>query len=207
MHGHILADRGVVRWRLRPYDALMPMPRRLLAGPIVLGALLALAPAAPAAPAKAKKPSIKISGLSVNQVFSTPGTKIPYPDSQNRCYRMGGPSGAPPSVTVYGFVKAVKIPANAPTTVVFTTPWTAQFGAAIGTTTGNFSKVLYHSKGRQQAAIYGGPQGPNDFYSYSMAPSGGATSYYLTGKYKLDVTTTVNGKALHASATITLACQ
>jgi len=183
----------------------MTKPRRLLAGPITLSALLMLAPAAPAA--APKKPSIKISGLSVNQVFSTPGTKIPYPDSQNRCYRMGGPSGAPPSVTVYGFVKAVKIPANAPTTVVFTTPWTAQFGAQIGTTTGNFSKVLFHSKGRQQAAIYGGPQGPSDFYSYSMAPSGGATSYYLTGKYKLDVTTTVNGKALHASATITLACQ
>jgi len=184
----------------------MPTPRLPLAGLITLSALLALAPAAPAARAKAQKPSVKISGLSVNQVFSPPGTKIPYPDSQNRCYRMGGPSGAPPSVTVYGFVKGVKIPASAPTTVVFTTPWTAQFGAQIGTTTGNWSKVLYHTKGRQQAAIYGGPQGPNDFYSYSMAPTGGATSYYLTGQYKLDVTTTVNGKALHASATITLAC-
>lgn len=184
----------------------MPTPRLALAGPLAACALFALAPAASAAKPKPKKPSIRISGLSVNQVFSKPGTKIPYPDSQNRCYRMGGPSGAPPSVTVYGFVKAVKIPATAPTTVVFTTPWTAQFGAQTGTTTGNFSKVLYHTKGRQQAAIFGGPQGPNDFYSYSMAPTGGATSYYLTGQYKLDVTTTVQGKTLRASATITLAC-
>ena len=119
---------------------------------------------------------------------------------------MGGPSGAPQSVTVYGFVKAVKIPASAPTTVIFTTPWTAQFGADQGTFKGAFSKVLFHSKGRRQAAIFGGPQGPNDFYSYSMLPSGVATSYYLSGKYTLDVTTTVNGKALHARATITLAC-
>jgi hypothetical protein len=171
-------------------------------------ALLLVAAAAPAASAKAKptKPSLKIAGISVNRVYLTPGTKVGYPDSQNRCYMIEGADGEPASLTMYGFVKAVKIPAGAPTTVTFTAPWSAKFGAGLGTTTGPFSKVLFRSKGRQQASIYGGAQGPYDFYSYTMLPAGIVTSYYVSGTYTLDVTTTVNGKALHARGTVTLAC-
>ena len=79
-------------------------------------------------------------------------------------------------------------------------------GAGLGTTTGPFSKVLFRSKGRQQASLYGGAQGPFDFYSYTMLPTGYPTSYYLSGAYTLDVRTTVNGKALHAKGTATLNC-
>jgi hypothetical protein len=185
----------------------MNAPRWMLAAAVTGVSLFVLAPAAPAAKPKPKKPSLKISGLSVNQVFMKPGTKVTYPgDSQNRCYRMGGPSGEPQSLTVYGFVSAVKIPKNAPTTVIFTTPWTARIGADQGTTTGQFSKVLYHSKGRQQAAIFGGPQGPYDFFSYNMFPTGVPTSYYLSGTYTLDVTTVVNGKTLHANGSVKVLC-
>lgn len=171
-----------------------------------VAALLVAGSGAPAASAKARKPSLKIAGLSVNRVYMTPGTKVPYPDSANRCYMIGGASGAPDSLTVYGFVQAVKIPASAPTTVTFTAPWSAKVGAGLGTTTGPFSKVLFRSKGRQQASLYGGAQGPFDFYSYTMLPTGYPTSYYLSGAYTLDVRTTVNGKALHAKGTATLNC-
>lgn len=172
-----------------------------------LATLLALAPAVSAAKPKPKRPSLKIAGLSVNQVLLAPGTKVTYPgDSQNRCYRMGGPSGAPPSVTVYGFVKAVKIPASAPTTVTFTTPWTARFGPEQSTTTGPFSKVLFRSRGRRQASIYGGAQGAHDFYSYTMLPTGVATSSYLSGDYALEVTTKVNGRTLRAKGTVKVLC-
>ncbi len=185
----------------------MRTPRWTIAATLAGTALLALAPAAPAAKPKPKKPSLKIAGLSVNQVFMKPGTKVTYPgDSQNRCYRMGGPSGEPQSLTVYGFVTAVKIPKNAPTTVTYTTPWTARFGGDLATMTGEFSKVLFHSKGRQQAAIFGGAQGPYDFYSYNMLPSGIPTSYYLSGDYTLDVTTKVNGKTLHAKGAVKVLC-
>jgi hypothetical protein len=170
-------------------------------------ALVVAAAALPAAPAvAAKKPSLKVAGLSINRFFARPGTKIVYPDSQNSCYAIEGADGAPQSLTVYAFVTAVKVPASAPATLTITTPWSKAPGAAPEMTSGPFKTLLFHSKGRQQAAIFGGPQGPFDFYTYSMLPTGVPTSYYVSGLYSVDVTAKVGGKTLHAAGSVKVTC-
>ena len=179
--------------------------RRAPAGAgLIAGVLLTIAPTALAkAPAK---PSLKVTSLSINRAVARPGETVKQ-DSQNRCYIIGGADGAPQSLTFYGFVKAVKIPANAPTTVTFTAPWDAYVGdAGQKTTTGQFSKVLFRNRTHPAATINGGGAGPYDVFRYEMLPSGIPTSNYLTGVYGMDVKIKVNGTMLHSSAKITLAC-
>ena len=173
---------------------------------LVVGVLLT--PAVPAAGAKAPaKPSLKVTALSVNRAVAYPGETVKARDSQNRCYIIGGQTGQPPSLVLYGFVKAVKIPASAPTTVVFTAPWDAYLrDATLTTTTGPFKSVLYRNKTHPGATISGGQAGPYDFFRYEMLPTGIVTSNVLDGAYGMDVKVKVAGKTLHAKATIKLAC-
>ena len=143
----------------------------------------------------------------MNRATAYPGETIKARDSQNRCYILGGQTGQPPSLTLYGFVKAVKIPSSAPTTVVFTAPWDGYVhDLSQTTTTGAFSKVLYRNKTHPAATINGGQAGPYDVFRYEMLPTGIVTSTFLDGTYGMDVKVKVAGKTLHAKATIKLAC-
>ena len=174
-----------------------------------VAAVLAGAVAAPAAGAKAKpaRPSIKVTALSVNRAVAYPGETVKARDSQNRCFIIGGETGAPQSLTFYGFVKAVRIPASAPTTVVFTAPWDSYLrDVTLSTTSGTFKQVLYRNKTHPGALIFGGQAGPWDFYRYEMLPTGIPTSNFLDGTYGMDVKVKVAGRTLHAKGTFKLAC-
>ncbi|MDQ6778049.1 MAG: hypothetical protein M3071_17970 [Actinomycetota bacterium] len=174
---------------------------------VLTGLAVATAATLPAlATAKAKpKPSLKIAALSVNQQYFTPGTKVTQKAPINACYGIGGASFDPMSLTVVGFVHAVGVPSSAKTTVKMTTPWAT---AANGTmdVSDRFSKVLFKNKGHGVASTFGGAQGPYDFYTYLMLPTGYPTSSYIDGLYTMMVTTQAGSKTLHASGSVVVAC-
>jgi hypothetical protein len=173
-------------------------------------ALVALACTLPAggAAAASKKPSLKVAGLSLNRWYLGRGAKVKANDDTNGCYTIGGPALTPQSLTLFGFVTAAHIPKSAPMTLTFTAPWYTR-GRGFGTTnvyTGTFGKGLAKSKGKSQVAIFGGPQGPNDYFRYDMMPVGGATSSFIDGDYGLKVSVTVNGKKLTSASTASVDC-
>ena len=172
-------------------------------------ALLALFLAAtPADAAKRKpKPSIKVTGISVNRVYVAKGGKIEPEDSTNACYMIGGADGVPDSLTAYAYVKAVKIPASAKLTYEFRTPWDDEAGGDIGQKyEGAFSKGLFPAKPSGGAAIYGGPTGKGFHAIYRQMPSGGTTSLFISGTYSMTVSVKVGTKTLKSSATLPVDC-
>ena len=173
---------------------------------MLAGAALLLALALPAGPAQAakKKPKLKIVGLSVNRWLMAPGGKAELDDGTNACYTIAGPSGAPPDITVFAFVRARNIKRSAPTTLKFETPWDSQYPH--DPFAGPFKNGLYKSKNKQQVSIYGGPTGKNDYFRYEMMPVGGPTSYFVSGDYKLTVTVKASGKTLTRKAKVSVAC-
>lgn len=175
---------------------------------VAAAALIALlVPVAPVAAAKKQpKPSLKVVGISPNRWFSRPGATVKLSDGTNGCYVIAGPGGDPASLQAFFFVQTVRLPSDAPTTLTITTPWNALDPQLAAPQQGKLSSLLYRSKGRPQAAIFGGAQGPYDRYTYRMLPTGGPTSYYVSGKYAIDVTVKVGPKTFHAAGTITVAC-
>ncbi|MDQ8045037.1 MAG: hypothetical protein AAGC46_19960 [Solirubrobacteraceae bacterium] len=186
-----------------------------LAATAALALASGVAPAADAAAAKPKKtakkkastkPVLKVSGISVNGWYSAPGGKAKADDDTNACYRMLGPAGTPPQFQAFPFVHAVNIPADAPTTVVFHTPWDSRTTEDQITATGRFSDVLFKTTKSDLAASFGGPSSSKDFYRYSMLPTGLPVMSFADGAYTVTVTTTVKGKPLTASGSVTVAC-
>lgn len=166
-----------------------------------------LVPAAPAVAAKKQpKPSLKVVGISPNRWLTYPGQTVKLNDGTNGCYVIGGATGAPTSLQAFFFVKTVRLPSSAPTTLKLTTPWDGKNPQSGQTQQGKLSDLLFRSKGRPQAAIFGGPAGPYDRYTYNMLPTGIPTSYYLSGKYAIEVTVKAGPKTYRATGSITVAC-
>lgn len=175
---------------------------RVLAVLVTLVVPVELAQAKP----KAKpKPSLKIAGVSVNRQDFKPGTRVTQQQPINACYGIGGAGFDPMSLTAVGFVHAVSIPSSATTTVAFTTPW-ASVGNGSMNVTDRFSKVLFKNKGHGLASAFGGAEGPYDFYTYLMLPTGYPTTNYINGRYAIKVTAKVGSKTLRASGSIMIAC-
>ena len=183
------------------------MTRRLAITSVALLAML-LGPVASEAARTAKKapkPSIRITGISVDTFDALPGTKITYHPNNppNACYQIGGPSQSPYQVTVVFFIHAVGIPNNAPTTYTIVTPWNTQ--AVPSTTDPNpiFSKTWFTDKGHGLAAIYGGSDAAGNFYHYDNEGTG---SNAFNGSYSVTTTVTVHGKLLRAHGTLNISC-
>ncbi len=173
---------------------------------VVLVAMLVL-PSSAAARKHVAKPSIKVLGLSINRAYADRGTTIRAGDSANGCYIIGGPSGEPPELKVYAYVQATKIPARAPLTYKFTTPWDKDNLDPGGSMfSGQFSHGLFTAYHRQQAEIYNGPTGKQDYFTYRMLPTGNSTSRYINGKYSLSVSVKVKGKTLSSRGAVNVAC-
>jgi hypothetical protein len=174
------------------------------------GLIVMLACALPAQSAHANshhppKPSVKVAGISVNQQDFTPGTKVTQMSPINACYGIGGPAFTPQNLTAVGFVHAVSIPADAKTTIDFTTPWASTVNGVIHETE-RFSKALVPNRGHGVASAFGGANGPNDYYRYIMLPTGYPTSSYIDGRYSFTITIKLRTRTLHASGAITIAC-
>ena len=128
----------------------------------------------------AKRPSIKVIGISVNEQYRAPGENIKEGESTNGCYGAAGETGAPNSLTVVVFIEAISIPAQAKLTASIADPWG---GAESAPFTGPFDQGFFTDRGHGVSSIFGGPQGKNDYYRYSDLPTGESTSYYLNGRY------------------------
>jgi hypothetical protein len=170
-------------------------------------ALLLLAIVAPQGDAhsKAAEPSLKITGISVNDFNANPGTKITYqPNSPpNACYDIAGASQDPHDVTVVFFINAVGIPANARTTVHFVTPWNKLAFPSSTDPQDKFSETWFRDKGHGVAAIFGGSDLPDNFFKYDDEGTGGNT---FNGNYAVSTTVEVHGRVLRAHASIKVDC-
>lgn len=162
-----------------------------------------------AAPAEARKkkpkPGLKVHGFSVNTAYVPKGTTVEAEESTNTCYRIGGPSGAPDSLTATAYVKAVKIPKDAVTHLEFHVPWD-DVTPEETVFDGPFKSALFRSRSNNTGGVYGGPTGRHDHFRYRMLPTGTPTSYYLAGDYTLKVTAKVGAKTYTAKGRITLNC-
>ncbi len=155
----------------------------------------------------APKPSIKVRGLSINRFYASQGTTVRAGDSSNGCYIIGGASGEPSELKVYAYVQATSIPASARLSYTFTTPWDRDNldpGASLFS--GPFSHGLFKAYHKQQAELFNGPTGKQDYFTYRMLPSGTPTSQYINGKYLLSVSVKVGGRTLSSRGGVTVAC-
>jgi hypothetical protein len=176
---------------------------------LFLALAMALVASADADAAKKKpKPSVKVMGISVNRVFLARGDKVELDDGTNDCYIIGGgPSGVPPQLVAYAYVRAVRVPASAPMTYEFKTPWDRAAGGATDSLfSGPFSKGLFKAFGKQQAALYNGPTTKKDHFTYRMLPQPSPTSLYISGTYSMTVSVKVSGKTLKSSVSVPVAC-
>jgi hypothetical protein len=179
------------------------MPRRL-ALPLI--ALLLLVPAAvSSASSKAAKPSIRVTGISVDDYNALPGTKITYVPNRpvNACYDIGGPSQTPQQVDVVFFIHAVGIPKNAPVTLDVVTPWDTQSTPNAEVKHPEFGSTWFTNKGHGIAAIFGGSDAPNNFYTYDDE---GTRGDEFNGDYLVTTTVKVHGKILRAHGRLTIDC-
>jgi hypothetical protein len=186
------------------------MRRKLTIG--LVSVLAVLVPAITATPAgaargesKSVKPSIRITGISVDTYDATPGTRITYTPNRpvNACYEIGGPSQAPAQVDVVFFIHAVGIPQNATTTLDVVTPWDSQSRPGMGDEHPVFSKAWFTDKGHGLAAIYGGSDAPDNFYTFDDEGTRGDA---FNGDYSVTTTVKVHGSLLRAHATLKIDC-
>jgi hypothetical protein len=184
------------------------LPRRLALTFAVLFALTLAAVASQAdarAATKASKPSIRITGISVDTFNALPGTKITYKPNNppNACYEIGGADQTPQQVDVVFFIHAVGIPASSPVTLNVVTPWDQQSRPDAGDADPAFSKTWFTDKGHGLAALYGGSDAPGNFYTFDDEGTRGDA---FNGNYSVTTTVKVHGKVLHAHGRLTIDC-
>jgi hypothetical protein len=172
---------------------------------VSLAAACLLAPASALAgrkPAQAKA-SIKITGISVNEQNVPPGTTVTDSSPVNVCYGIGGADQDPYSVQVYFFLHAVSIPKTAPTMVLITTPWDSEGFPSKQDPSDAFSSIWYTDRGHSGAALYGGPDGKDDYFHYDDEGTVGNT---FDGTYTIQVSVKVHGHVLHARGKLIVDC-
>lgn len=157
-----------------------------------------------AQPATVAGPSITVTGLSLREHDLAPGATITRRSPDNACRAIAGASASPSSPALLTFVHAVAIPGDSPTTLQITTPWSSPAGGQ-SQSSGTFSSLLLTDRGHPQAALYGGPGGPDDFFHSTSAPSGLPASS-VDGVYTFRITVVVHGRRLVADGAIDVAC-
>jgi hypothetical protein len=153
----------------------------------------------------ASGPSIRITGISVDMFDATPGTKITYMPNNppNACYDIGGASQDPQQVDVVFFIHAVGIPASAPVTLDVSTPWDKQSRPDAQNAHPVFSTTWFRNKGHGVAAIYGGSDAPDNFYTYDDE---GTRGNMFNGNYSVTTTVKVHGTVLRAHGRLKIDC-
>ncbi len=168
-----------------------------------LAAALTLPAGAAARKHHPPKPSIRVTGISVNQQNFRPGTHVTRKSPVNACYYIGGPSQSPQNVQAFVFVHAVGIPKHAPLSFDLVTPWDHQQLPDSRTKKPTFGNSFFLNKGHA-GAIFGGATGPHDFYRYDDE---GTASNIFNGSYSVRVAVKVKGRWLRSRGAITIACE
>jgi hypothetical protein len=165
----------------------------------------AVSPAGARARSAPAKPSIRITGISVDMFNAQPGSKITYHPNNppNACYDIGGADQDPPQVDVVFFIHAVGIPNNAPTTLDVVTPWDTQSRPDSTDAHPTFAKTWFRNKGHGVASIFGGSDAPGNFYTFDDE---GTRGNVFNGTYVVTTTVKVHGQVLHARATLKVDC-
>jgi hypothetical protein len=175
-------------------------------GAVLLAVLIAASGAVAKPAKKVAKPSIKITGISVDAYNAEPGTKITYVPNRpvNACYDIGGADQTPVQVDVVFFLHETGIPKNAPTTVDIVTPWDEQSEPdSTDKKVPAFNGVWFTDKGHGLAALYGGSDAAGNDYHYDDE---GTRGDEFNGNYSVLTTVKVAGKTLRARGTLSIDC-
>jgi hypothetical protein len=175
---------------------------------LVLCALLALSPIAATQAAhkpKAAGPSLKITGLSVNEQLFAPGTKVTEKQPINACYYVFGEATTPHEMLLTALVKATGIPASAPTSITLEAPWTKQgFGEAIEEEGVPFHEALFPDGKESVGTVAGGGSAADEYFRWISLQGGSLEAG--DGTYRVVIATKVGGRTLEAHASITIDC-
>ena len=175
---------------------------------LLLCALAALSPIAASQAAhkpKAAGPSLKITGLSVNEQLFAPGTKVTEKEPINACYYVFGEAASPHEMLLTALVKATGIPASAPTSITLEAPWTMQgFGEPVKEEGVPFHKALFPDGRESVGTVAGGGSAADEYFRWISLQGGSLEAG--DGTYRVVVATKVGGQTIEAHGQIKIAC-
>jgi hypothetical protein len=174
----------------------------------LLCVLAALSPGALAQAAhkpKAAGPSLRITGLSVNEQLFSPGTKVTEKQPINACYYVFGEAATPHEMLLTALVKATGIPASAPTSITMEAPWTEQgFGEALDEEGVPFHKALFPDGKESVGTVAGGGSAADEYFRWIDLQGGSLEAG--DGTYRVVIATKVGGQTIEAHAQIKIDC-
>jgi hypothetical protein len=177
----------------------------LLAAAVLAPASLAGAHAASKGKPKATGPSLKITGLSVNEQLFSPGTKVTESNPVNACYYVFGETTTPHEMLLTALVKATGIPHSAPTSITVEAPWTkAGYGEGVEEEGVPFHKALFPDGKESVGTVAGGGSSPDEYFRWVSLQGGSLEAG--DGLYRVVVATKVGGQTLEAHASIKIDC-
>jgi hypothetical protein len=175
---------------------------------VLLCALAALSPIAASQAAhkpKAPGPSLKITGLSVNEQLFSPGTKVTEKQPVNACYYVFGETTTPHELLLTALVKATGIPASAPTSITLEAPWTKQgFGEAVEEEGVPFHKALFPDGKESVGTVAGGGSEADEYFRWISLQGGSLEAG--DGTYRVAIATKVGGRTIEAHGSIKIDC-
>jgi hypothetical protein len=175
---------------------------------LVLCAVLVLSPIASTEAAHkptAAGPSLKITGLSVNEQLFSPGTKVTEKQPINACYYVFGEDASPHEMLLTALVKADGIPHSAPTSITMEAPWTKQgFAEPIEEEGVPFHKALFPDGKQSVGTVAGGGSEADEYFRWIDLQGGSLEAG--DGTYRVGIATKVGGQTLVAHAQIKIEC-
>jgi hypothetical protein len=179
--------------------------RKLILVVLALAALAPIAASQAAHKPKAAGPSLKITGLSVNEQLFAPGTKVTEKQPINACYYVFGEAASPHEMLLTALVKAIDIPASAPTSITMEAPWTQQgFGEALEEEGVPFHKALFPDGKESVGTVAGGGSAADEYFRWIDLQGGSLEAG--DGTYRVVIATKVGGRTIEAHASIKIDC-
>jgi hypothetical protein len=154
---------------------------------------------------KAKGPSLKIVGLSLDEQDYAPGTHITEKAPLNACYYIYGEAASPSSMLFVGLIEASGIPASAKTSISVVAPWTAAgYAEGVDDSEVPFSEALFPDKRSSVGVVAGGGTAKDDYFRWVQLQGGSIEAG--DGRYSVSVSVEVGKQTLEAHGAITVDC-
>lgn len=154
---------------------------------------------------KAKGPSLKLVGLSLDEQVFKPGTRITEKAPINACYYIYGEAASPSTMLFVGLIEASNIPADAMTSISVAAPWTeAGFAEGVDESEVPFSEALFPDKKSSVGVVAGGGTSKDDYFRWVQLQGGSIEAG--DGRYSVSVSVEVGKQTLEAHGSITVDC-